>query len=179
MMDRREFLFRTGALCLLAAAPPVATAGQLAGRGREDVLWQTIGAVQDHLFPSEAETPGAREARATEYLQLVLSDHGLGEGERKMILQGAEKLQQLSHSEQQCLFVELDFEEREQLLRLFEREHHGGHWLSTILDYILEALLTDPVYGGNPKMVGWQWLNHRPGFRRPSHDTRFYQLPIS
>jgi gluconate 2-dehydrogenase gamma chain len=37
-----------------------------------------------------------------------------------------------------------------------------------LLDYIMEALLTDPVYGGNPNSIGWQWLKHQPGFPRPT-----------
>ena len=27
--------------------------------------------------------------------------------------------------------------------------------------------MLDPVYGGNPEMIGWKWLEHQPGFPAP------------
>ena len=39
--------------------------------------------------------------------------------------------------------------------------------------YIFEALLSDPVYGGNPEGIGWRWLGHRPGFPRPNQRNRY------
>ena len=49
----------------------------------------------------------------------------------------------------------------------------GENWLSTLLLYIFEALLTDPVYGGNPNGIGWKWLGHNPGLPRPTADKRY------
>ena len=45
-----------------------------------------------------------------------------------------------------------------------------------ILTYLLQALLTDPVYGGNPNGVGWKWLHHQPGFPRPPKDETYFKL---
>jgi len=45
-----------------------------------------------------------------------------------------------------------------------------------LLTYILEALLTDPVYGGNPNGIGWTWLQHQPGFPTPTEDKKYYKL---
>jgi gluconate 2-dehydrogenase gamma chain len=59
-------------------------------------------------------------------------------------------------------------------LRRFET--NGKQWISTILRYILEALLTDPIYGGNPNAIGWKWLDHQPGFPRPPANKRYYLL---
>ena len=40
----------------------------------------------------------------------------------------------------------------------------------------VEALLADPVYGGNFDQTGWRWLSHQPGFPRPSADKTWYRL---
>ena len=49
----------------------------------------------------------------------------------------------------------------------------GENWVSTLLFYICEALLTDPIYGGNPNGIGWAWLAHQPGFPRPSPEQSY------
>ena len=46
---------------------------------------------------------------------------------------------------------------------LADETRWGRAWLSLLLYYIFEALLSDPVYGGNPDGIGWQWLEHQPG----------------
>jgi gluconate 2-dehydrogenase gamma chain len=45
--------------------------------------------------------------------------------------------------------------------------------LSSLLKYIFEALLTDPIYGGNPNSMGWEWLDHTPGQPRPNPANRY------
>jgi len=45
-----------------------------------------------------------------------------------------------------------------------------------VLGYIFEALLVDPVYGGNPNGIGWKWLEHQPGLPRPTADKRYFLL---
>ena len=61
-------------------------------------------------------------------------------------------------------------------LRELEKTGAGRSWITELLHYLFEALLTDPVYGGNPGGIGWKWLDHTPGFRRPSKDKRFFLL---
>ena len=64
-------------------------------------------------------------------------------------------------------FIELNQAQREAMLRRIETNPVGRYWLSLMIYYLLEALLADPVYGGNIDTVGWQWLQHAPGFPRP------------
>jgi gluconate 2-dehydrogenase gamma chain len=40
----------------------------------------------------------------------------------------------------------------------------------------MEALLTDPAYGGNPGGIGWRWLQHVPGYPRPPMDKIYPEL---
>ena len=41
---------------------------------------------------------------------------------------------------------------------------------------LFEALLLDPLYGGNKEEKGWKWLNHTPGFPRPTEELRYEVL---
>ena len=65
---------------------------------------------------------------------------------------------------------------REAALRELEGTSRGENWIATVLMYIFEALLCDPAYGGNPEGVGWRWLQHDPGFPRPSADKIYGKL---
>jgi gluconate 2-dehydrogenase gamma chain len=38
-------------------------------------------------------------------------------------------------------------------------------------------MLSPPAYGGNPNGIGWQWLNHQPGFPLPEKGGRYYEIP--
>jgi gluconate 2-dehydrogenase gamma chain len=166
LVSRRAFLLASaGGLAALFA--PV---GALAA---SDNPWPLLAAVQDHLFPSEPGAPGAREIRALAYLQGVLGDPRGDREEQRFILNGVDWLEDLSRQRHLASFLDLDPIRREQVLREVANSEKGENWLSTLLLYICEALLTDPVYGGNPDGIGWAWLGHQPGFPRPTR--RFSQ----
>ena len=171
LFDRRRFLLGLagGSLSLLLPLP---------GTGAEPVLsetdrWNLIQAVQDQLFPSEAEAPGAREINALGYLKWVVSDNKLDPEERAFILRGCEWLEALSLQGTEQRFIDLPPDRQDALLEQIARSEAGENWLSTLLLYIFEALLSDPVYGGNPNAVGWRWLGHQPGFPRPDQRNRY------
>ena len=182
-MRRREFLrwglggvllSRAGMVPGRARVPDLSTI-DLSATGLTAEQWRVMAAVQEHLFPSEPGVPGAREANATAWLQWVLSDPALAEESRRLYRQGVEKLTRLTLAKGAVPFHRLHEAERERLLRACERQG-GAHWLREVIHYILEALLSDPVYGGNPDGVGWRWLEHRPGFRRPGSRQRYFLL---
>ena len=83
---------------------------------------------------------------------------------------------ELSRDEYRRCFVELDELQRESVLRIIEQSEAGRNWLSLLLTYLLEALLADPVYGGNPDGLGWKWLEHQPGYPTPPQDKSWYKL---
>jgi gluconate 2-dehydrogenase gamma chain len=73
-------------------------------------------------------------------------------------------------------FVNLLLEEKDQVFRIIEKSNWGYRWLSLNLLNIFEALLADPIYGGNPNEIGWRWLEHTPGFPRPTPDNMYGKL---
>ncbi len=145
--------------------------------------WLTITTVQNHLFPSEPDAPGSVEIKALSYLHDFLSNTQTDPETVQFILSGSRLLQVFtqqtftpSNASNAALFTDLSTEQREKILRQFEQQPEGRRWLVNILNYVLEALLTDPVYGGNPDGIGWKWLEHTAGNPRPPANKRYWLL---
>ena len=169
LLSRRRFLIATaGGLTGLFA---VSSASHAAADP-----WPTLAAVLDHLFPSEADAPGAREIQAVTYLRGVVADPHGDLDEQRFILKGVEWLVGLTWERHGTHFADLDAERREAVLREVANTPKGDNWLATLMLYLCEALLADPVYGGNPGGVGWAWLAHQPGFPRPTPEKRHDRL---
>ncbi len=170
---------RLAGLGISAAAPWTVSLAALDkagldGGGLSKIQWVTLDAVQRYLFPSEVHAPGAAEINAASYLYFVLSDPYIDPDARALIPAGLIAFEQRVQQDFRRPFVGLDVAERETALRAYEKTPQGREWITNILGYIFEALLTDPVYGGNPKGNGWQWLGHRPGFPQPPRERRYF-----
>ncbi|MEN8180263.1 MAG: gluconate 2-dehydrogenase subunit 3 family protein [Pseudomonadota bacterium] len=170
-LSRRRFLLGLAGGSLAALMPlSIRADGETASPQRH---WQILEAVQDQLFPSEPDAPGARELNALNYLKWVVGDAGVDAEERRFILRGVDWLEDMSRQAHDSGFLKLSTEQQAAMLKKIAQSDAGENWLSTLLLYIFEALLTDPVYGGNPDAVGWRWLGHRPGFPRPTEKNRY------
>ena len=183
-LGRRTFLIRGGAALATAAALaglPLALRKELT-RETSFVLfsaqqWQAVSAVQEHLFPHEPESPGATDINAAAYLEWAITDPDLDPDTKNTIVNGLGRLQDASRERFDVPFIGLNDEQRELLLRyLADNTRWGRAWLSLMLYYVFEALLSDPAYGSNPDKVGWQWLQHQPGFPTPPADKIYGRL---
>ncbi len=198
-MNRRSFLSASGSVMLVSQSPMLfATDGMSENPlimgdefsvnsslsqskvtidpGLSRRQWKTIIAVQDHLFPSEQDAPGAKEVNSQAYLYAILSDANRDDEDRQLVKNGLLELQDICWQQYKKLFTQLTAEQAELVLREFEKSPDGRPWLMTILGYIFEALLVDPVYGGNPNGIGWKWLQHQAGLPRPTMETRYFLL---
>lgn len=199
LLSRRRFLLRgiatgAGLYAVNLFAGEASTQNVKAGKAEDispDVsgVWnehtlQTLAMVQNHLFPrgdgsgdvtGGNDGPGADDINALAYLQHALEDPALAE-DGQFIRNGVGWLDDLSQTIHEQDFLQLDHDTRESLLRTIAKSSAGENWLSTLLLYIFEALLTDPVYGGNPDGIGWHWLEHTPGFPRPAADKTYRRL---
>ena len=183
-LGRRSFLLRGGAALATVtalAALPYALRKDLT-RETSFVLFSpqqhhTVATVQEHLFPKGPDSPGAADINAAAYLEWAITTPGIDPHTRNTIVNGVGRLQDASRERFDVLFVDLNDEQSEQLLRyLADKTRWGRAWLSLMLYYIFEALLSDPVYGGNPNEIGWRWLQHQPGFPRPPADKIYGKL---
>lgn len=180
-ISRRTFLNRLtalGGLLAVCPAPALAAWRERAGTENWHVAepWKTLDAVQQHLFPAAADTPGAADIGALRYLHNAIENPDADGEDRAFIFDGAGWLNDLAQADYQQPFADLDERQREAVLRKIEQSRAGRNWLSLLLTYLLEALLADPVYGGNPKGIGWEWLEHQPGYPAPPPDKVWYRL---
>ena len=176
-MKRRTFLIGAGSVAGAATLSLAWRAGRLEAKpDLPDTAWRTLAAVLAHLFPSEADAPGAAEIDVLVYFKAMLDVPGFDPVERTSIIQGAAAVESLAASQANRAFANLAPEAKETVLRAFENTEPGRRWLSGMLGYLVEALLADPVYGGNPDGAGWRWLDHNPGFPRPPAGKRWFLL---
>jgi len=183
-ISRREFLNRIALLGSLAACYPVEViaqkrlqpeAGRLPAWCSEDP-WKTLAEVQQHLFPASHGVPGASDIQAVVYLRNTIENPAADGEDKEFLFNGVGWLNELAQKQGQKPFAALDVQQREMLLREIEQSRAGRNWLSLLLTYLLEALLADPVYGGNPDGIGWTWLEHQPGYPAPPRDKSWYKL---
>ncbi|MFK5894882.1 MAG: gluconate 2-dehydrogenase subunit 3 family protein [Pseudomonadota bacterium] len=194
-MNRRSFLTASGSTILVSTLPyafatesittssknnstTIIQSKNIIDPGLSRRQWKTIIAVQDHLFPSNIKSaaPGAKDVNAKAYFYAVLSDADRDDEDRKLVKNGLIELQDICWKNHQKLFVNLTLKQREKSLRILEQTANGTPWIMTVLGYVFEALLVDPVYGGNPDGIGWKWLDHQAGLPRPPTDKRYFLL---
>lgn len=183
-IDRRAFLMRmailsAGAALPLASCAPDKKRGFVSGHDPKIFSkdeWKVLLAVQDILFPTEEGSPGAREINAAAFVQWVVSDKELDPAERKFLKDGLKWLNEEAVERWEMNFVEMKAEYQDKLLRHIETHSWGESWIAVMLLHIFEALLSDPVYGGNEDGAGWKWLEHNPGQPRPVKDKIYGAL---
>ncbi len=177
-LNRRAFLRTSVAVSMLAGltvcdAPP--------SSGQKTKIAVTVGenyfsaeqhkildAVQMQLFPDDADGPSARDLNAVKYLEWAMSDpQNIDDDDPSFIADGIGWLNDLAKQTQGDDFIKLSADQQDQVLKQIAQSSAGENWLSILMYYLTEALMLDPVYGGNPDMIGWQWLQHQPGFPAP------------
>jgi gluconate 2-dehydrogenase gamma chain len=147
--------------------------------------WLTLNATLNHLLPksstnSEEDTVNdisAQSINALAYLHQIMTVQPTAQDEKEFILKGVGWLNSYAKSEKNKQFVELNADDKEQLLRGISKSRAGGNWLNTLIGYIFQAMLAPPSYGGNTNGAGWKWLEHQAGFPLPEKGQRYFELP--
>ena len=140
--------------------------------------WLTLNATLNHLLPASKTGPSAKEIKALNYLYQIMTVQPTPLDEKEFIYKGVGWLNSYAKSEKSSTFVNLNNEEKEQLLRGISGSTAGRNWINTLLNYILEAMLSPSSYGGNPQGIGWQWLEHQGGFPLPKKGQRYFEIPV-
>ena len=153
-----------------------ANAGQPLPGWANDPTWQSIAQVQEVLFPAAKDIPGAGDIGASIYLHKAIENPNADGDDKEFIFLGVGWLDELTQQRYKKLFIKLTLEQQEKIITETVQTRAGRKWVSLLLTYILEALLAEPVYGGNRNGIGWQWLEHQPGYPTPSADKTWDQL---
>jgi gluconate 2-dehydrogenase gamma chain len=179
-LSRRTLLKSAAGMSAISALPalslPIESQQSLVQLTKQDP-WLTLEATLNQLLPKSATGPSAKDINALAYLHQVMTVQPTEEDEKEFILKGVGWLNGYANSEKKKAFFALTFEEKEQLLQGISQSKAGSNWLNTLLGYILQAMLSPPSYGGNPKDIGWQWLEHKAGFPLPEKGQRYFELP--
>ena len=181
LISRRQFVQALAALS--AAFPLVSTAFSRPDESQLESAyeklqepWLTLADVQQHLFPADETSPGASDINAIVFLQNMLEAPDTDAEEKEFIIKGVSWLKDLSLKNHKLNFSQLNSQQKEIILRKIEQSNAGSRWLSIMMSYLIEALLSDPVYGGNKNQLGWKWLEHIPGFPTPDSEKVYFKL---
>ena len=183
-ISRREFMTRMGLLGSLALSYPGAALAerrqskteQTISDWQKEPIWQTLAQVQETLFPAAEDIPGAADIGATVYLYRAIKNPGADGEDKDFIFRGVGWLDGLTQERYKKTFLQLDATLQQETIEVIVKSRAGRNWVSTLLTYTLEALLMDPVYGGNQNGIGWKWLAHQPGYPTPPADKTWGQL---
>ena len=124
--------------------------------------FRVINSVQNILFPKNRDAPSANDFGATAYLINVSSHPSFLKDDLLFLYRGSREL-----IEKNPNFLKMGFVDKSKAIDNFSKTDMGENWLSMLLYYTIEAMLSDPIYGGNINEIGWRWLNHHTGKPQP------------
>ena len=125
------------------------------------------------LFPEDGNGPGALRLQADQYILWVLNDPRMSDQEKDFIKMGLTRLEEQAKSTYGSSFHKLEAEESAALTATLTDEKWGENWMSLLLTYVIEALISDPIYGFNENGIGWDWLGHVAGIPRPTDENKY------
>ncbi len=155
-MKRRSFLFFTTLTPLLLQSAKL-------DKPFVDERYVTISKVYEVLFVKTDTMPSANEIGIMDYLITNINHTTFPSEDREFILQGAIDFKSAFPE-----FFTMNKEEKTKLLKSTQTENeYAQDWLSKLIYYGFEALLSDPIYSGNKQKIGWESVNHPYGQPQP------------
>ena len=128
---------------------------------------KTIKQVQSDLFPPVAGIDTQKLDSISYLKNIVLKHSRISQEEKSFIRNGAKWLNEESIKTYNKLYISLDKPQREKILKKVSKTSWGESWLYTMMSYLFEALLSDPIYGVNKDEIAWRWLGFEGGVPRP------------
>jgi len=124
---------------------------------------KTFALLHHDLFPYAQEL-GIETAL---YMQRVFHHSRISEADKTYLKNGVKWLNEEAVSQYKKEYTKLSSGQREDLLLHVSKTEWGESFVYDVMNYMFEAILGDPVYGGNNKEAGWKWLNFKGGKPRP------------
>jgi gluconate 2-dehydrogenase gamma chain len=127
-----------------------------------------LEAICARIIPTDANGPGAREARAAHYIDRALA--GALSASRPAYTAGLASLDRYSRSSRGAPFTELSTRDQDSLLIDVETgaatgfAGGAGAFFAMVRSHTLQGTFGDPYYGGNANFVGWDLIAY-PGIR--------------
>jgi gluconate 2-dehydrogenase gamma chain len=127
-----------------------------------------LDAIVARLIPTDANGPGATEARAVHYIDRALG--GALAASRQAYASGLAAVDRYAQSSRGSGFVALAADAQDAVLGEIERGAATGFtgssstFFAMLLNHTHQGTFGDPYYGGNANFVGWDLLGY-PGVR--------------
>ena len=115
------------------------------------------------IFPKTSTMPSAKEFKALEYLIKNIAHNTFDNEDKTLILDGTKDFigsfpQFLTSNEK---------EKKELILEIIKNSAYAKSWVSQITYYGIQAMFSDPIYGGNFNQIAWKSINHAVGIPQP------------
>jgi len=127
-------------------------------------IHDTIKVLHTDLFPKANEL----QIETSNYISIILHHERVTKEDKIFLKNGVKWLNEASASMYKKTYTKLLFQERQELLHAIVQKEWGESWLHTVMTYLFEAMLGDPIYGGNNNEAGWKWLSFEGGLPRPT-----------
>ncbi len=115
------------------------------------------------IFPKTSTMPSAKEFKALEYLIQNISHKTFEDEDKTLILDGTKDF--LGSFPE---FLTLNEKEKKELIfEIIKNSAYAKSWVSKITYYGIEAMFSDPIYGGNFNQIAWKSVNHSIGIPQP------------
>jgi gluconate 2-dehydrogenase gamma chain len=174
-LSRASLLKRFGVLGLAAAVPAAASTPAAAAAEEREALESltateaaTLEAMMARLIPSDANGPGAKEARALRFVdralasaqrhQLYLYSAGLAAVDAYAQARHGASFDALAPDRQDAVLTDMDAN------RATGFSPDSRTFFNLVRDHTIQGTFCDPYYGGNANGVGWKILGY-PGIK--------------
>ena len=127
-----------------------------------------LEAICARIIPTDANGPGAREARAAHYIDRALG--GALSSSRQAYSAGLAAFDAYCKSSRRAPFTELSARDQDSVLIDVETgaatgfTGSSGAFFAMVRTHTLQGTFGDPFYGGNANFVGWDMIGY-PGVR--------------
>ena len=115
------------------------------------------------IFPKTKNMPSAKEFKAVEYLVKNISHKTFDDEDKTLIIDGTKDFINSFPK-----FLSLNPEEKKKLIsEIIKDSQYAKSWVSKLTYYGIEAMFSDPIYGGNFNQIAWKSINHAVGIPQP------------
>ncbi|WP_428023484.1 hypothetical protein [Arcobacter sp.] len=154
-MKRRTFI-------KLTSLSPIIINSYMMAKDIDEKIWTTILEVQNILFPKTSKMPSAKEFGSISYLKQNIDHQTFDKDDLELILNGAKIFAETFPE-----FFKASKSDKLEIVKQANESEYGNSWLNILVYYGIEAMLSDPIYGGNKFQSGWMALKHKAGMPRP------------
>ncbi len=124
---------------------------------------QTFGLMHKDLFPHIQEL-GIKTAP---YMQIVFNHARISDEDKTFLKNGVKWLNEESITQYKQEYTKLSSQRRQDILTTITKTEWGDSFVYDVMNYMFEAMLGDPIYGGNNHEAAWKWLQFQGGKPSP------------